>query len=304
MSPTGVEPRPTSGATPSGGAAPPAAAGPPVPTVQPPAPDAGLPQATGSPPHEVLGALRILVDRIGQATLMAWTVVRELRHPRGWADAALQQAWVMGIRSLPLVLLISILGGAVTSQQSGTQFSGGLPLWVIGSISAASILTELGPMLTGMVIVGRIGASIAAELASMKVTEQIDALRAMGRDPYAYLVVPRVIAGILVVPPLIVLSDAASLLASWAVALVAVPGMTSATFIYGVRFYFYPFALIFSVLKGAAFGLAITFLACMIGLEGEGGAEGVGRTTTAAVVATTLGLLILDVMFAPLLRYF
>ena len=249
-------------------------------------------------------AARILLDRVGTAALMLATVARELRRPRAWADSALQQAWVMGIRSLPLVLIISVLGGAVTSQQSGAQFTGGVPLWVIGSISAASILTELGPMLTGMVLVGRIGAAIAAELASMKVTEQIDALRAMGRDPWAYLVVPRVVAGVLVVPPLVVLANAAALFASWAVALVAVPGMTSATFIYGVRFYFYPFALTFSIMKGVAFGLAITFLACMIGLEGDGGAEGVGRTTTAAVVATTLALLILDVMFAPLLRYF
>ncbi len=265
------------------------------------------PVEVGSPPRErgsLLDAARTLLDRLGTAALMAATVVRELRRPRAWADAALQQAWVMGIRSLPLVLIISILGGAVTSQQSGAQFTGGLPLWVIGSISAASILTELGPMLTGMVLVGRIGASIAAELASMKVTEQIDALRAMGRDPYAYLVVPRVIAGILVVPPLVILANAAALIASWAVALVAIHGMTSATFIYGVRFYFYPFALTFSILKGVAFGLAITFLACMIGLEGDGGAEGVGRTTTAAVVATTLALLVIDVMFAPLLRYF
>ncbi len=249
-------------------------------------------------------AASILLDRVGTAALMAITVVRELRRPRAWADSALQQAWVMGIRSLPLVLIISILGGAVTSQQSGAQFTGSLPLWVIGSISAASILTELGPMLTGMVLVGRIGASIAAELASMKVTEQIDALRAMGRDPYAYLVVPRVIAGILVVPPLVILANAASLIAAWAVALVAVRGMTTAAFVYGVRYYFYPFALTFSILKGVAFGLAITFLACMIGLEGDGGAEGVGRTTTAAVVATTLALLVIDVMLAPLLRYF
>ncbi len=272
--------------------------------------DEGLPAAVPAPQErrslvsEVVDGGRVLLDRVGQAALMAATIARELRYPRRWADAALQQTWTMGIRSAPLVLLISILGGAVTSQQSGTQFSGGLPLWVIGSISAASIITELGPMLTGMVLVGRIGASIAAELGSMKVTEQIDALRAMGRDPWAYLVVPRVVAGILVVPPLIVLADAASLLASWAVSLVAVQGMTTATFVYGVRFYFYPFALVFSILKGGAFGLAITFLACMIGLEGQGGAEGVGRTTTAAVVATTLALLILDVMFAPLLRFF
>jgi len=252
----------------------------------------------------VLEAAATLLDRLGTAALMAATIVRALRHPRAWADAALQQAWVMGIRSLPLVLIISVLGGAVTSQQSGAQFTGGLPLWVIGSVAAASILTELGPMLTGMVLVGRIGASIAAELASMKVSEQIDALRAMGRDPYAYLVVPRVIAGILVVPPLVILANAAALISAWAVGLVAIPGMTSAAFIYGVRFYFYPFALTFSIMKGVAFGMAITFLACLIGLEGDGGAEGVGRTTTAAVVATTLALLIIDVMFAPLLRYF
>ncbi len=264
--------------------------------------DEALPPAL--PAHPLVDAATTLLDRVGTAALMAATIGRELRRPRAWLDSALQQAWVMGIRSLPLVIVISVLGGAVTSQQSGAQFSGGMPLWVIGSISTASILTELGPILTGMVLVGRIGAAIAAELGSMKVTEQIDALRAMGRDPYAYLVVPRVVAGFLVVPPLIVLSDAAALIAAWAVALVAVPGMTSATFVYGVRFYFYPFALVFSVLKGASFGLAITFLACMIGLEGEGGAEGVGRTTTAAVVATTLALLIIDVMLAPLLRYF
>jgi phospholipid/cholesterol/gamma-HCH transport system permease protein len=267
------------------------------------APGAGR-SRTGGRTTPIVESARVLLDRVGTAALMAWTIARELRRPRAWVDAALQQAWVMGIRSLPLVLIISVLGGAVTSQQAGAQFTGGLPLWVIGSISAASILTELGPMLTGMVLVGRIGASIAAELASMKVTEQIDALRAMGRDPWAYLVVPRVVAGILVVPPLVVLANAAALVSAWAVALVAVPGMTSATFIYGVRFYFYPFALVFSMLKGIAFGMAITFLACMIGLEGDGGAEGVGRTTTAAVVATTLALLVLDVMFAPLLRYF
>ncbi len=259
------------------------------------------------PPPERGGgpaAARILLQRLGTAALMAATVVRELRRPRAWADAALQQAWVMGIRSLPLVLIISVLGGAVTAQQAGAQFRGGVPLWVIGSLSTAGVLTELGPILTGMVLVGRIGASIAAELASMTVTEQIDALRAMGRDPWAYLVVPRVVAGILVVPPLIVLANAAGLIAAWAVSLVAVPGMTTAIFTYGVRFYFYPFVLFFSVAKGVAFGMAITFLACMIGLEGDGGAEGVGRTTTAAVVATTLALLVLDVMFAPLLRYF
>ncbi len=262
---------------------------------------AGAPAMTEFAPAR---PVRATLDRVGGGALLAWSVARALPRPRTYMASALDQAYAIGIRSLPLVLIMAALGGAVTSQQSGAQFSGGLPLWVIGSISAASILTELGPVLTGMVLVGRIGASIAAELASMKVTEQIDALNAMGRDPILFLVVPRVVAGMLVVPPLVVLADAVSLAAAWLVALVAVPGMTTATFLYGVRFYFYPFALEFSVMKGAAFGLAITFLACAIGLEGGGGAEGVGRTTTRAVVAATLALMLVDVAFAPLLKYF
>ncbi len=134
-------------------------------------------------------------------------------------------------------------------------------------------------------------------------TEQIDALYAMGRDPIAYLVVPRVLGGLAVLPPLVALADFAGIMSGYLVGLVAVDGLTTAEFIYGARFYFRPWALYFSVIKAAFFGLAITFLACYIGLEGgRGGAEGVGRTTTAAVVATTLVLMILDMMLAPLLK--
>jgi phospholipid/cholesterol/gamma-HCH transport system permease protein len=244
------------------------------------------------------------LDRLGRATMLAWHVLKVLPHPRVYLTAALQQAYIIGIRSLPLVLFIAMLGGAVTSQQSGAQFTGGLPLWVIGSVLAASILTELGPLLTAIVMMARVGASIAAELASMQVTEQIDALRAMGRDPVAFLVVPRVAAGLMVFPALVILADAAGLFAGWLVGQLAVDGLTSADIIYGMRFYFRPWALWFSVIKGAVFGFAVTFIACLVGLEGGGGAEGVGRTTTSAVVVTTIMLMVLDVLLAPLLKMF
>lgn len=242
--------------------------------------------------------------RVGEGTLLGWQILRVLPRPRLYLGAALQQAYVMGIQSLPLVLFMAFLGGAVTSQQTGAQFAGGLPLWVIGSVLAASVLTELGPVLTGIVMMARVGAAIAAELASMKVTEQIDALVAMGRDPVAFLVVPRVIGGLLVFPPLVILADAMGLAAGWGIALLAVDGITSADIIYGMRFYFRPWALFFSVLKGAVFGLAITYIACFVGLSGRGGAEGVGRTTTTAVVTTTLALMILDVVMVPVLKAF
>jgi phospholipid/cholesterol/gamma-HCH transport system permease protein len=210
----------------------------------------------------------------------------------------------MGIASLPLVLFMAALGGAVTSQQTGAQFTGGLPLWVVGSVLAASVITELGPLLTAIVMMARIGAAIAAELASMKVTEQIDALYAMGRDPVAFLVTPRIVAGLLVFPPLTVLADAMGLFAGWGIGLLAVDGLTSADIIYGMRYYFRPWVLYFSVIKGLLFGLTITFIACFVGLEGRGGAEGVGRATTTAVVLTTIAIMALDVLLVPLLKAF
>jgi phospholipid/cholesterol/gamma-HCH transport system permease protein len=247
--------------------------------------------------------LRPLIH-LGEAVVLAGQIIRVLPRPRLYATSALQHAYTMGIQSLPLVLFMAFLGGAVTSQQTGAQFAGGLPLWVIGSVLAASMLTELAPVLTGIVMMARVGAAIAAELASMKVTEQIDALVAMGRDPVAFLVVPRVVAGLLVLPPLVILANVMGLGAGWGIGLLAVDGLSSADITYGMRFYFRPWALWFSVIKGAVFGLAITFIACYYGLNGSGGAEGVGRTTTKAVVATTLAIMILDVLMVPLLKAF
>jgi phospholipid/cholesterol/gamma-HCH transport system permease protein len=210
----------------------------------------------------------------------------------------------MGIRSIPLVLIMATLGGSVVALQTVTQFTGSVPLWVVGSVLAAGVLTELGPVLTGIVLVGRVGARIAEELASMRVKEQIDALYSLGRDPVPALIVPRVLAGLVVLPPLVILADAVGIAAGWATGLLFIDGLTSADVIYGMRFYFYPFALVYSVLKAMAFGVAITFLSSLIGLEAGGGAEGVGRTTTRAVVTTTLALMVLDVLFVPLLKAF
>ncbi|HEY0811621.1 MAG TPA: ABC transporter permease [Longimicrobiales bacterium] len=247
---------------------------------------------------------RLGLERAGRATLLVIAILKVLPRPRTYLRAAFNQAYLIGIKSLPLVIFIAMLGGAVTSQQSGAQFTGGLPLWVIGSVLAASILTELGPLLTAIVMMARVGASIAAELASMQVTEQIDALRAMGRDPVAFLVVPRVIAGMMVFPALVIIADASGLFAGWMVGQFAVEGLTGEDVIYGMRFYFRPWALWFSVIKGAVFGFGVTFIACLVGLEGGGGAEGVGKTTTTAVVITTIVLMVLDVMLAPLLKMF
>lgn len=232
---------------------------------------------------------------------MAMAIIGTLRSPRKYVHASLSQAYAMGIRSLPLVLFMAMIGGAIASRQTGSQFAGGLPVWVTGSVVTAGVLTELGPVLTAIVLIGRLGASIAAELGTMKVTEQIDALYSIGRDPVTLLIVPRVLGGALVVPPLVVLADAMGIFSGWAMGVSTIDGLTTADFLFGVRFYFRPWVLTFSVIKAAVFGITITFLACFIGLEGRGGAEGVGRTTTAAVVATTVAVMVLDLALIPLL---
>ncbi len=125
----------------------------------------------------------------------------------------------------------------------------------------------------------------------------------MGRDPVEQLVAPRVIAGILVLPPLVVLADAISIAAGLGGALLTLP-ITAADFVYGVRTYFHDFALWFGLIKAAVFGGTITFLGCYIGLRASGGAEGVGRTTTAVVVAGTVAIMFWDTVLARLLKAF
>lgn len=259
-------------------------------------------QVRGLRAPDVIGAAQSGLDRIGRGALMAGAIVRTLAVPRKYLHASMAQAYAMGIRSLPLVLFMALIGGAIASQQTGAQFAGALPMWVIGSIVTAGVLTEIGPVLTAMVLIGRLGASIAAELGTMKVTEQIDALYSIGRDPVTLLIVPRVVGGVLVVPPLVILADATGIFSGWAVGMMTVEGLTTAEFLFGVRFYFRPWVLFFSVIKAAIFGVTITFLACFIGLEGHGGAEGVGRTTTSAVVATTVAVMVLDLLLIPLLK--
>lgn len=244
---------------------------------------------------------RPALRHVGQSVLLAWAVGRALRHPRRWLGSAVAELHRQAFDALPLVLFLTALGGAVTSQQTGYQFEGFLPLWVIGSVVAASVITELAPLLTGIALVGVVGARIAAEIGAMHVSEQVDALEVIGRDPVTYLVVPRVVAGLAVAPVLVALGLAAALFAGWAVAVITTP-VSSPEFWFGVRYYMRDFPMFFAVLKGTAFGLALTFIACYVGLEARGGSSGVGRATTSAVVAMISAILVLDTLFAPLLK--
>jgi phospholipid/cholesterol/gamma-HCH transport system permease protein len=243
------------------------------------------------------------VEAVGAATSLAWACLRGLRHPRIYLPLTFAQVWETGISSLPLVLLVAMVSGAVTSEQTGYQYSSTLPPWIVGSVITASVVTELGPLSTGLVLVGRIGARIGAELGAMTVTEQIQALRTLGRDPVVYLVLPRVLAALIAVPALVAFADAGGMVAGWAVAVIRVP-ITTSEFTAGARAYFQPFILYFSLFKGAVFGVTIAFIACAAGLRATGGAAGVGRATTVSVVVATVIMMVWDLFLARLLRVF
>jgi len=215
------------------------------------------------------------------------------------ADVARQMYW-MGVGSIPIVLVTGMLGGIVTSQQGGYQFTGGVPLYILGSVVASSVILELGPVMTAIVLIGRVGARITAELGTMQVSEQIDALYSLGRDPVRTLVAPRIVAGVIVVPVLVALCNLAGVVSGMVAAQMTV-GLGMPAFRYGAGLFWHNWDLFYSLTKGLVFGFVIPLVASHMGLSTRGGAEGVGRSTTSAVVLMTLSVLIVDALFPPLL---
>ncbi|MEX2529642.1 MAG: ABC transporter permease [Gemmatimonadota bacterium] len=231
--------------------------------------------------------------------LLARSALAVVRMQVSMADVS-RQIYIMGVQSIPIVLVTAVLAGIVTSQQGGYQFQGAIPLYILGSVVTASVILELGPVLTAIVLVGRVGARITAELGTMKVSEQIDAFHAVGRDPVAVLAAPRIVAGIIIMPVLVILANAVGVLAGM-VAARATLGLGYEGFLYGARLFWHNWDLFYSLCKAVTFGFAIPLISIHMGLRTSGGAAGVGRTTTASVMFMTLTILILDALFPPLL---
>jgi phospholipid/cholesterol/gamma-HCH transport system permease protein len=248
----------------------------------------------------VARAGRTVLQHSGEIALLLRDIVIALVRLRVSMRSIVRQMYVMGVQSLPIVILTAVLAGIVTSQQGGYQFTGAIPLYVLGSIVTESVVLEMGPVLTAIVLVGRVGARITAELGTMKVSEQIDAFYSVGRDPVSILAAPRVVAGIVVVPVLVAIANLVGILAGMISAQLTV-GLGPNSFLYGARLYWQSWDLFYSLTKALVFGFTIPVVAIHMGLRTEGGAEGVGRTTTQAVMFMTLAVLIMDALFPPLM---
>jgi phospholipid/cholesterol/gamma-HCH transport system permease protein len=205
----------------------------------------------------------------------------------------------IGFNSLPVVGLTAIFTGMVLALQSYTGFSRFSAESAIPNVVVLSITRELAPVLAGLMVAGRAGAAIAAEIGTMKVTEQIDALKTLSTNPFSYLVTPRVVAGIISLPFLVLIGDIIGVLGGY---LICVNLLNFNPSVYLQNTYnFVEFIDIFSgLVKAAVFGFIITFIGCYFGFNTKGGAQGVGQSTTYSVVSSSILILLMNYIITSL----
>ena len=246
-----------------------------------------------------------LLGEVGRGGYYLYDIGRGLREPGTWGRELVRQLYSIGVGSIPLVVVVAAFLGGVTAFQTFYQLFAGVQNSVVGLIARQSIVLELGPLLTALTLTGRVGARMTAEIGTMRVTEQIDALETLAYDPIAYLAVPRLLAALVMIPALTMLANATALASAWLVLVLATP-VTTSEYVEGLRLAFTPFQIVYSLIKAFAYGGAIASVCSYQGYVAEAGAEGVGRSTAKAVVITSITILILDgviaAMFASLIQ--
>lgn len=233
------------------------------------------------------------LEEMGQISKLFFGILKSFKMIPRSRKIIFYQMEHIGVNSLPLVLIIAVFTGAVAAWQAAYQLKGIAPLSFLGAATSRAIVTELAPVLTGIVIAGRVGASIAAELGTMRVTEQIDALEAMAISPVRYLAMPRFLAAILMMPVLVIFANAIAVFGAYIVSNYFL-GVSFSVFFTSVKRFFAFSDLMVGLVKTIIFGGVTALLGCHIGFRTEGGAEGVGLSTIRSFVLSAALILILD----------
>lgn len=240
------------------------------------------------------------LDEAGTTLLLFSKVLRALFKRPFPIRLTTQQMEQIGVRSLPVVVITAIFTGAVLALQTYSGFKRFGAEGLVGTVVALSMTRELGPVLASIMVAGRVGSSMAAELGTMRVTEQIDALITMATDPIHYLVVPRFVAAFFMLPFLVIFADLLGILGGYFVA-VNILGTSSSIYINRTLQYLEFSDVSVGIMKAAVFGIIIAIIGCQMGFYTEGGAEGVGRATTKAVVGASILILISNYFLTALL---
>jgi phospholipid/cholesterol/gamma-HCH transport system permease protein len=235
----------------------------------------------------------LMLGKVGRASVTRPFYFRDI----------VEQLEAVGVGSLTVVLLTGMFTGMVLALQSGITLDQFGARSMVGRLVSASMVKELGPVLTGLMVAGRVGSGIAAELGSMVVTEQIAALRALGTDPIRKLVLPRMLAGLVMVPLLTIVSGAVGMVGAW---IVTVTQLNVASSVYwnSVVAGLYIQDVWMGLIKPFFIGFTIASIGCHVGMRTRGGTQGVGRSTTNAVVAASVAVIAVDFLVTKLLIVF
>ncbi len=230
---------------------------------------------------------------LGRLMLLLYSTIKAMLRPPFEIRNIVRQMLEIGVNSIPVVFITAIFTGMVLALQSYTGFKRFGAEGLVGTVVALSMTRELGPVLAALIVTGRAGAAIAAELGTMRVTEQIDALEVMAANPIKYLVVPRFLSGMIMLPALTVLTDIVGIIGGYMVSVVML-GVNSKSYMRASWDFLDAQDIYNGLIKAFFFGAAFTLISCYKGFYTKGGAEGVGRATTGAVVYSSMTILVSD----------
>ncbi len=251
------------------------------------------PRASFAPVAAIGGAVLHGLAQTGRAALMMAAAFRWILRGRLELHETIVQITRIGVDSVPIILVTGTFSGLVLAYQSTRQLIEFGAVSFIGGLVGLSLAREAGPVFTAITAAGRVGAGMAAEIGTMAVTEQVDALRVLATDPVRYLVVPRLIAAAFALPVLTIFANLVGSVGGYAVA-TGVSGISSGEYLEAVRRFVAPWDLLAGLIKTVFFGITIAAVGCFRGLTTTGGADGVGRATTGAVVSAIVLILVVN----------
>ena len=235
----------------------------------------------------------------GRLVMFAGQSLWHSAHPPIYPRLILRQMIHIGYFSLPVVGLTTIFSGMVLALQSHTGFARFSAEGAVATVVVLSMTRELGPVLAGLMVAGRVGAAMAAEIGTMRVTEQIDALVTLSTNPFKYLVAPRLIAGVLMLPCLVLVGDIIGVFGGYLIGTVKL-GFNPSVYVSRSLEYLEYLDVVSGLVKAAVFGFLITLMGCYHGYHSKGGAQGVGRATTSAVVSASILILVSNYIITEL----
>ncbi len=251
------------------------------------------------PLRRVGAALLGFLESTGKLAVFAATGVSHCFRPPFYFRLVGQQMIDIGYYSLPVVGLTTLFAGMVLALQSYTGFARFSAEGAIPNVVVLSMTRELGPVLAGLMIAGRIGAAMAAELGTMRVTEQIDALETLSTNPFKYLVAPRLIAGITMMPLLVLVGDVIGVFGGYIVSIYKL-GFNASAYLQNTWEFLQVQDVVSGLVKAAAFGFLVALMGCYHGYNSRGGAQGVGSATTNSVVSASILILVFNYMITEL----